>query len=224
MVWPVVHYKERSLPTRRGRLSLACSGRQRSARWPSVSSSLPFSSFSGFSRGSSCPQPVSAPPVPFRPHTTRRVRSGRDNPRKPEAGAVSSIPRGGMDNRVLTAASGTGKEAAATVITIDRPWPKPFLLQELLETLLLPRTAGNSTRVTRESSPLESQLVVFTTGLGGNLVLWDRLQGRCWSRGQLHRVSGARRGSGGALVSRGGAPPLRLGDIRLLPLFPSISF
>ena len=210
-VWPAADYKEGSFLTRRDRLSLACSGRQLPARRPSISSSLPFSGFSSVSCSSSCPQAAIALPVPFHPHATRRVRPGRDNPRQPEAGAINGIVRGGMDNHILSTASVRGKEAAATVITIDRPWPNPLLPQGLLETPLFPRPAANGTPIKGESSAFEGQLAAFTTGLGGSLGLRGRLQGRRWSWGQLHGASGAGGGSGGALPSRGGARRLRSG-------------
>ena len=200
-------YEEGSFLTQRGRLSLACSRRQLPARWPLISSSLPFSGLSSFSRSSSCPQPVSALPVPFHPHTARRVRPGRDNPRKPEVGTVNGIPRGGTDNCGLSAASGRGKKEAVTVTIIACPWPEPLLPQGLLETPLFPCTAANRTCVKGESSTFKDQLAAFTTGLGGGLGLRDRLQGRCWSWGQLHGVSraggGLGGGSGRALASWG---------------------
>ena len=133
-VWPAADYEEGSFLTRRGTLSLACSRRQLPAGWPLISSSLPFSGLSSFSRSSSCPQPVSALPLPFHPHTARRVRPGRDNPRKPEVGAVNGIPRGGTDNCGLSAASGRGKKEAATIIIVACPWLEPLLPQGLLET------------------------------------------------------------------------------------------
>ena len=210
-VWPAADYKEGSFLTRRDRLSLACSGRQLPARRPSISSSSPFSGLSSVSCSSSCPQAAIALPVPFHPHATRRVRPGRDNPRQPEAGAINGIVRGGMDNHILSTASVRGKEAAATVITIDRPWPNPLLPQGLLETPLFPRPAANGTPIKGESSAFEGQLAAFTTGLGGSLGLRGRLQGRRWSWGQLHGASGAGGGSGGALPSRGGARRLRSG-------------
>ena len=119
VAWPAVDYEEGPLLTRRGRFSLACSGRHLPARWCLISSFLRFSGLSSFS--SSCPQPVHASSVPFHPHITRRARPGRDNPHKPEAGAVNSLPRGGTDNRILSTASG-GKEAAVTITTVDGFW------------------------------------------------------------------------------------------------------
>ena len=132
--WPAADYEEGSFLSRRGRLSLACSGRQLPDGLPFLPLYPSLASLSSFSRGSSCPQPASAPPVPFRPHAARRARPGTDNPRKPEAGAVTGSPGGGRDDRVLSAASGRGKEEADTVITTDRPRLKPLLPQGLLET------------------------------------------------------------------------------------------
>ena len=74
---------------------------------------------------------------------------------------------------------------------------------------------------------IEGQLATVTTGLRGDLGLQDRLQGRCWSWGQLHGVS---RAGGGALLSWGGTQHLVQGVVRppgtqrgggshLLPLF-----
>lgn len=87
----------------------------------------------------------------------RRARPGRDNPRQPEVGAVNGIPRGGMDNHMLSVASGRRKEAAVTIISVNCPWPKPLLPQEFLETPLLPHTAVNGTRIKGKSSIFERQ-------------------------------------------------------------------
>ena len=163
VVWSAADYDKGSFLSWRGRLPLACSRKQLMAGWPLIS----FFPFSGFSSGSSCPQPVSALPVPLHPHATRRARLGRDNPHKPEAGAVKGIPRGGTDNCILSVASGRGKGEAAT-------------------------------------------------GAG-------RLQGRCWSRGQVHGASRAGEGSGGALPSWGGAWRLRLGGCPPPSPLPSVN-
>ena len=131
VVWSAADYEEGSFLTRRGRLSLACSGRQLPAGWPLISSSLPSSGLS--SRSSSHPQAASAPTIPFHPHAARRVTPGKDKPRKPEVSAVDGIPRGGTDNCILSVASGRGKKEAATVIIVACPWPEPLLPQGLLE-------------------------------------------------------------------------------------------
>lgn len=104
---------------------------------------------------------------------------------------------------------------------------EPLLLQELLETPLFPRTDAKGTCIYEESSILKGQLAAVRTGFGSSLWLWDRLQERCWSWGQLHGVS---RAGGGALLSWGGTQHLvqgvvrppgtqRGGGIHLLPLF-----
>ena len=120
---------------------------------------------------------------------------GREKPRKPETAAVNGIPGGRTDNHVLSTVSGRGKEETATVITVDRPWPKPLLAQGLLDTPPLPRATAKGPCAEGESSALEGRLAAFTTGPGGGQGLRSTLQGRCRGCGQAH---GARGGPGEA--------------------------
>lgn len=102
-------------------------------------------------------------------------------------GAVNGIPRGGTDNRVLRAASGRGKEVAATIISLNPPWVKPLLPRGLLEMPLfpmqLPPTAANGTQIKGESSTFEGQ--PSRQGLG----LQGRLRGSCTGGAGLRRSS-----------------------------------
>jgi len=90
--------------------------RQLPGKWHSISSSAPFSGLSSFCHDSSCPQPLSAPPLPFRPHAASTARPGTHSPHKPGAGAANGIPRAVTDKRVLSAAPATQTEAATTAL------------------------------------------------------------------------------------------------------------
>ena len=191
------------------------------------SAAFPFPGLSSFSRGSSCPQPVSAPAVPFRP--CHEENEAKGNPPKPEPDAVSNSPgeEPTPEASVLPLGEGKNEQLLPSGMTVALLRQDPLLLQELLEAPLFPQPQANGTCIDGEESLFRGQLAAVRTGFGSSLWLQDRLQGRCWSWGQLHGVS---RAGGGALLSWGGTQHLVQGVVRppgtqrgggshLLPLF-----
>lgn len=215
-------YEEGSSHAHRGRVSLACSGRQLPARWPSVSSSLPSCGLSSFS--SSRPQPVSAPPVPLRSRAARRGRPGRDSPREPEAAAVNGIP-GDERTAALTAwPLAEGRRQQRPLLPRLHPGRSPSFRRGFRgRTPLLPRAAANCTRVKGDSrTHRRASLPPSRQGWGAACGCGTGFRGGAAAGGSRRGRAGPGEGAGGAPATRGGARWPRLEGARLRPLFPSV--